>query len=99
MTNRRDPERRATRQAAAQRVALRKARELVSSWRELALELRRALIELYAGQFLVDVDPFWRDVREDDVVDERGRIDYRAVDVRVRDLLARKPYLARHDTP
>jgi len=88
-----------SRECAARRVKTNEERAEKERQRALARERLRALVEMYVGQFLVDAEPFWRDVREDDVVDGRGRIDYGAVDARVRDLLARKPYLSRHDTP
>lgn len=75
-------------QSARQRIELRGLREL-----------RTDVIRAHVALMLEDPDDFWIFDSEANVLDADGRIDLPRLDARVRDLLRRKPGLAKFDTP
>jgi hypothetical protein len=92
MTDRRDPEKRASQQAARQRLELKVLRPLVE-------EQRRELCLIRLAEWFEDPTDFERYDDFTNAIGADGRIDYGALEKRAHDLLARKPGFARRNTP
>lgn len=82
-----DPGRRATWEAAKYRRRLREAEQVIA-------EQQTILVRVALAGRLADPADFDRFVGRENVTDRTGRIDYGELEVRLRDLLTRRPYLA-----
>ncbi|SDL30306.1 hypothetical protein [Microbacterium azadirachtae] len=97
-TLRTDPERRVLYDLGRKKDQLRATREELTAARELIDELRRELLHLHLSRVLLRMEDFDHFIGLENVIDARGRIAWRQVDARVRQLLARRPELGRgHD--
>lgn len=75
-----------------------KYRKRAHAAEQFATEFRQQLIRVALAGRLADPTDFDTYIGAENVLDECGRIDYNELELRVRDLLRRKPYLAGEGT-
>jgi len=90
----RDPELRATRAAAGYRTQLRAVEKLVLEKDALIAELQDTLIRERVVTWLEDAEDFDLFIGRENVIVE-GQVDFVLLEARIKDLLARKPGLAK----